>query len=1363
LASDTGAGTSGNGGYVVLSASNVDGSLTSSVSEGASINLKAGSQIDVSGASSKRGGSIVLRAPRTSDNTDISIAALAGKLIGSSDTRLEALKTYSATQITEAADNGTLLSAGTSGAMYKDAAEFALNGSTILSRLSKTTDATVNLSPGVEVRSDGDLRVSVNEFASATNAADRGWNLSGWRFANSEGGQLVPTLTLRAKGNLNIVGSISDGFDKPANSALAMPNWVLSSGRSSSMRLIGGADLTAANPLSILRTAQLSTAGDVLIDFARKTTSDTNAPVTIKDMPVAMIRSGTGRIDIAAGRDLTMGMTPLFLVKSADLAEDGSPQLYDAAVYDGYGGYLVPQYGATVYTAGKSVVLNTKPAPSNFLNTHFGAASGVASAATFGGGGGAITLAAGGNINGPSRGDIKDVAAREGSYYLKPGTSAVPDDPDTPKVDESEPGVAGEKAYLQLALPNLVNSWLFRQGRAKDDGSFETTSNGTALATAWWARPEYFNQGIATLGGGDIAVRAGGNVSNLSVSAPTNARVDSTTRILNEQGGGDVSVRAGQDIRGGSLYVQKGNGLLRAEGAVTSGNLAGIAGDVSTAMNPVIALGDAKVKVTSAGSAAVESTYNPMLAAQSLINIGGRLDPDLGEVTALSDSSVRFRTGVYRNGVWDTTDLSTRNVRDAFSQFSNFSTYAKGSSLTVLAIGGSAQMRNDKTTLERSGGHNIFVNKADEDLGSPFQTFNTYAPPTLALRSLTADISSQNGFAMAPDAAGQLSLLAKDSVNLRAGNGGPIRMLDTDPLMMSSIVKPRVMSEIELSVITGSTTNGISAHMQGGLHATDTAPVQIVALQGDITGDSQRAVTINMPKAVDISAARDIRDLGMRIQHNSTGDVSRISAGRDFINSLLSADASDDLRVSNVIGGGGRLEVSAGRNIDLGTGFGFRTRGSLDNPYLSDAGASVVLRAGADKIDYVGFTAFAKQWGSVLDLLDKPESGDYKAVPNSASYKALIEFVSKRDTTIVVEDSKAGTDTDKANYAANVWAAFFKLPAADRAKYLADLDPKTDKLNVNLKARSDKLDQLLASKDYLALNTAFFQLLREASKDKQIKPLPDQAKPADIAKELTKPFDSAIAKLFPTGSGGDISVFSSQVKTEQGGSIDMFAPYGSIYAGLTVAPNKPADQGLFTIRGGSISSVVYKDFLVNQGRVFTLGSGDITLITQTGNIDAGRGAKTASSAPPPVVTISPNGIVQIDVSSSISGSGIATLQTKTDQAPSNVYPVAPRGIFDAGDAGVRASGGIEVTANVVLNANNLSAGGSISGSGVAVAPAAPPVAPPSAAASQQSSASKSVNQETAKKEGTLSVELLGYGDEEVDPGDPKKTRQKRKN
>jgi hypothetical protein len=136
--------------------------------------------------------------------------------------------------------------------------------------------------------------------------------------------------------------------------------------------------------------------------------------------------------------------------------------------------------------------------------------------------------------------------------------------------------------------------------------------------------------------------------------------------------------------------------------------------------------------------------------------------------------------------------------------------------------------------------------------------------------------------------------------------------------------------------------------------------------------------------------------------------------------------------------------------------------------------------------------------------------------------------------------------------------------------------------------------------------------------------------------------------------------------------------------------------------------------------------------------------------------------VQIDVSSSISGSGIATLQTKSDQPPSNVYPVAPRGIFDAGDAGVRSSGSIEVTANQVFNSNNLSAGGSISGSGAPVAPAAAPVAPASSAPTQQSDASKTLNQETAKKEGSLSVELIGYGDEEVDPGDPKRTRPKRK-
>jgi hypothetical protein len=255
-------------------------------------------------------------------------------------------------------------------------------------------------------------------------------------------------------------------------------------------------------------------------------------------------------------------------------------------------------------------------------------------------------------------------------------------------------------------------------------------------------------------------------------------------------------------------------------------------------------------------------------------------------------------------------------------------------------------------------------------------------------------------------------------------------------------------------------------------------------------------------------------------------------------------------------------------------------------------------------------------------------------------------------------------------------------------------------------------------------------------------------------------FDGLIASLFPAAAttGGDVNVFGSQVKTERGGEIEMFAPGGSVYAGLLQQPawlaaqlrNDPAYAsrlGVTTVRGGALQALVKEDFLVNQGRVFTLGGGDITLVSQYGDIDAGRGAKTAVSAPPPVIKVDPQtGNVVVDISGSISGSGIATLRTAPDVAASNVYPVAPRGTFNAGDAGVRSSGAVVIIADKVLNAGNISAGSGVSGaktadtSALGGAVAAPPAAPVTRAESFASAANP--NPDAAS---TLTVELLGFG------------------
>jgi len=198
------------------------------------------------------------------------------------------------------------------------------------------------------------------------------------------------------------------------------------------------------------------------------------------------------------------------------------------------------------------------------------------------------------------------------------------------------------------------------------------------------------------------------------------------------------------------------------------------------------------------------------------------------------------------------------------------------------------------------------------------------------------------------------------------------------------------------------------------------------------------------------------------------------------------------------------------------------------------------------------------------------------------------------------------------------------------------------------------------------------------------------------------------------------------------------------------------------VRGGAIRSLVRKDFVVNQGRVFTLGGGDITLVSQFGNIDAGRGSKTASSAPPPLLTTDANGNTRIDIAGSIAGSGIATLRTSPAQAPGNVYAVAPRGIFDAGDAGVRSTGFVAIQAAVVLNSSNIAASSGVSGSAVVSAGGPATAAAPAGTANTAQDAMKQMALAPKETLG-LSVEVLGYGDtDDADADDPKDSEEERK-
>lgn len=1175
----TSAGSTGDGGLIVIgsgvtgtaAANYADATQPANNNGGSSISLATGAVLDVSGKGAGRGGSVRVRAPRTSDNNDVSVSTLAATVVGASEAVVEGYKVYSSTTSVSIgtaadADNNTSLQAANSagaaaGKMYSESNDFlsVANKSAMQTRLGTS----FALQAGVEVRAANNITVSVNELAA--NPQDRGWNMNTWRFGG-EPGQLV----LRATENLTIIGSINDGFVKPAFSTSAankvsMPGWNIALNQSSwSYGLAAGADLASANYLAVTPS---SSVGDFNLAFARTSTSGT-------DQAVALIRTGTGRIDIAAGRDVKLA-----------ILSPGSDNT----------GTLQSALGATIYTAGTGQAL----------------ADGFT----------ALT------------GDTRFAAWGTGSKTV---TAAFAD-------DGGAISIAAARDVIGASTPQLVNQWLYRQGKVDAEAGsaflFDDLTS-TRYNTAWWARFDYFNENIATFGGGDVLVSAGRDITDFSASVATNAYVPGISpsgASLVEQGGGDLVIRSGADIKGGMFYVQKGSGTIDAGGSITYSlrargtgvpdpyltghpeDLTPNVAETALKIRPVLALGDGSFSVTGREDVEIQSVINPTMVRQS------------------TDNASKYSS-----------------ISSAPKSLSMFTTYSENSAVDILSIAGNVRLVNDFEEMTAGAGKRIW-DAARGAVETGYRSLWLMYPGTVNLAALNGDIQIQRGFTLAPSAVGNLSLLADESVvfsSLFKATVPAIYMLDVDPATVANVFAPRsTMSDTELGYFKSS-ISGITAHTQAGLHREDPISATIYARNGNIisnVADSIGGRTLIVPKRLDVYAAGDIENFGFAAQHFATTDVTTITAGGSIVDATNPVKAA---ATQHTVSGPGRVEFVAGQDIDLGNGGGIVTRGNLDNPYLDATGASVVLSAGTLSADYPKFMR------SVFGM--------------------------------------TGSDAELSTYA------------------------ETNKTEV-LDLFFAKLAEVTGAtgKQALDLNT----------------------------------FDTIIASLFPTNKfqTGDINVFGSQVKTEQGGSIDLFAPGGSIYAGLASVPKYIADKpssklGIFTIKGGEIRSLVKQDFQVNQGRVFTLGGGDVTLVSQYGNIDAGRGSKTAAATPPPILVADENGNAVLDISGSISGSGIATLRAYDNTQEANVYPIAPRGIFDAGDAGLRSTGTVNIVAQTILNAANITANSGVTGLNQSGGPVAPPPAPvnTSAAAGAQELA-KSIQQKDTSAASLLTVELISIG------------------
>lgn len=262
---------------------------------------------------------------------------------------------------------------------------------------------------------------------------------------------------------------------------------------------------------------------------------------------------------------------------------------------------------------------------------------------------------------------------------------------------------------------------------------------------------------------------------------------------------------------------------------------------------------------------------------------------------------------------------------------------------------------------------------------------------------------------------------------------------------------------------------------------------------------------------------------------------------------------------------------------------------------------------------------------------------------------------------------------------------------------------------------------------------------------------------------------AAINALFPGDDWqGDISLTSREIKTANGGDINILAPGGSLNVGLTLTGNTAADQGILTEAGGNISIFTRDSVSVGASRIFTLRGGNEIIWSTLGNIAAGVASKTIQSAPPTRVLIDPqSGDVKTDLAGLATGGGIGVLETVAGVPPSDVDLIAPSGTIDAGDAGIRVSGNLNVSALLVLNAGNIQVAGTSVGVPVITAPniagltaASNATAASTNAAAQVAGQNRSQAAPSDDVPSIISVEVLGYGG--GDGGDDEDQRRKRR-
>ena len=843
-----------------------------------------------------------------------------------------------------------------------------------------------------------------------------------------------------------------------------------------------------------------------------------------------------------------------------------------------------------------------------------------------------------------------------------------------------------------------------------------------AEQSSWWIDYGMFEQGVGALGGGNVSVDAGGDLANLVVALPTNMRMRggrtaTEEKVMEMRNGGSFAVEAGGAILGGQYYVARGEGRIRA-GETGTGNTVTVTigdwgGDRSYefALAPVLAVGDATLSVRTQGDMAVQSVIDPLM-----VRYGSDGSGDLPPIVR----------GAYMSGYTDRTALQLVSVGGNIALVNQADFAFRDVRLESYTT--------DQDNLIGHGGNLYPAHlKAIAMNGGIAIQGPLYVLPSSDANDVTVAARTDLSFGR-PDAA----RYARDSQRLQLAEPG-LYMPYATAAMIPSPAMPVGFEEHLISSMPILLRNeiGTASMPLGSAYFTSQANPEVLPLMSDhapsrlYAGGSIDGLRLIANEQTWVRAGRDIRGLDVLARNLRPSDVTLLEAGNDILE--VGTPLSDYYNHIDIQGPGSLL-LSAGRDIyaDRLRILSLGNVGRYDDSNrplpssvingLPAQGAGITAMAGIN--GEVAYGAFADVYLNPANVAGMPayltQAGDDGAllpIYLTDGTEMRDDGTSKTIRRGLVSYVKAVTGEELAPLAA--WERFQTLAQQVQQQFLRQV--------LLLELRDAGRDQNFPGENGLPRNGGYNRGY------------------------------AAIERMFPgTGWSGNIAANNLMLRTMAGGDINVLTPGGGLQL-AALGATVPAGYGLVTLASGHINVFAHDDVVVNRSRLLSFvpaitreGSDQIVWST-VGDVDAGRGAKTVRIPSSADIVTDTDGNTEMRERSDMSGSGIGTV------GDGDVDLVAPVGTVNAGDAGIRVAGNLNIAALHVLNSENIQVKGKVTGLPVVAAVNIGALTAASAAAAPAAAAAQDVLQQERKAArnslpSVFTVRVLGFGSEPAPAG-----------